>query len=76
MLSPPAPLEKCRLFLACLPALMAPGGLVVFISPFSWLPQYTPKEHWLGGVVDASGAPVASRDVLVTRMLALGFKVS
>ncbi len=26
-----------------------PGGLVVHVSPFSWLPQYTPKDKWLGG---------------------------
>lgn len=43
----------CRLpepmaFLNRLPSLLTRGGLVVFISPYSWLKQYTPKGNWLG----------------------------
>jgi hypothetical protein len=43
----------CRLpnpldFLTALPRLLVPGGLVVLVSPYSWLSQYTPREHWLG----------------------------
>lgn len=37
-----------QLFLEALPRLVAPGGLVVFVSPYSWLKQYTPREAWLG----------------------------
>jgi ubiquinone/menaquinone biosynthesis C-methylase UbiE len=25
------------------------GGLLVMTTPFSWLPEYTPREVWLGG---------------------------
>jgi len=28
---------------------ISPGGLLIFLSPFSWLKEYTPKEKWLGG---------------------------
>jgi SAM-dependent methyltransferase len=38
----------CRLpnpykFLDRLPSLVAPGGIVVFTCPFSWLEEFTPK---------------------------------
>lgn len=44
----------CRLpdpaaFLAVLRHLVRPGGVLIFTSPFSWLPQYTPRAKWLGG---------------------------
>jgi 5-histidylcysteine sulfoxide synthase/putative 4-mercaptohistidine N1-methyltranferase len=44
----------CRLpdpaaFLAVLRDLVRPGGVLIFTSPFSWLPQYTPRAKWLGG---------------------------
>jgi hypothetical protein len=29
-----------------------PGGHLVITSPFSWLEQFTDKEHWLGGKDD------------------------
>ena len=43
----------CRLprptdFLDALPRLLVAGGLVVLVSPYSWLPQYTPRTEWLG----------------------------
>ena len=45
----------CRLpdpaaFLERLPSLLQPRGLVVLVSPFSWLPAYTPKSAWLGAL--------------------------
>ena len=50
-----------------------PGGLVVHVSPFSWLPQYTPQAKWLGGRVKADGAPDASLPGLKRAMEAAGF---
>lgn len=38
-----------RKFLADLSLLVAPGGVVLFTSPFSWFQEYTPRERWLGG---------------------------
>lgn len=35
--------------LARLPGLIAPGGLVVLTTPYTWLPEFTPRERWLGG---------------------------
>mmetsp|Transcript_2200 Transcript_2200/g.5440 ORF Transcript_2200/g.5440 Transcript_2200/m.5440 type:complete len:286 (+) Transcript_2200:101-958(+) len=44
----------CRLpdptaFLNRCTSLVSPGGVLVLVSPYSWLPDYTAKEHWLGG---------------------------
>lgn len=44
----------CRLpqpvkFLQCLPGLVSPGGQLLLGTPFSWLPDYTAPEHWIGG---------------------------
>ena len=54
-------LPSPRAFLASLPRLVAPGGVAVLVSPYSWLEEYTPQEEWLGGCVrggsDVSSAP-------------------
>ncbi len=44
----------CRLpepakFLRRLPGLVASGGQLLLTTPFSWLPDYTAPEHWIGG---------------------------
>merc|ERR1712137_516612 len=44
----------CRLpdpmkFLNRLPTLLNPSGVIVLVSPYSWLEEYTPQEKWLGG---------------------------
>ena len=44
----------CRLpdpqkFLARLPSLIKPGGQLLLTTPFTWLADFTPPEHWLGG---------------------------
>jgi len=44
----------CRLpapgrFLQRLPSLTRPEGLLLLATPFSWLPEFTPREFWLGG---------------------------
>lgn len=49
----------CRLpqptrFLADLPRLLKPGGIAVLVSPYSWLPSWTPRQRWLGGYYNAS----------------------
>jgi putative 4-mercaptohistidine N1-methyltranferase len=40
----PAP----RRFLDALPALMNPGAQLILTSPYTWLPEYTPRSEWLG----------------------------
>ena len=64
-----------RLFIARLASLLVPGGLVVHVSPFSWLPQYTKRELWLGGRVKADGSPDASFPGLQRAMQAQGFEL-
>jgi len=55
----------CRLpdpqaFLFRCKQLVTPGGVLVLVSPYSWLEEYTPKSHWLGGHLDKSGVPQGS----------------
>eukprot|EP01052_Picozoa_sp_SAG31_P010438 SAG31_NODE_572_length_13974_cov_28.935640_8_plen_205_part_00 len=42
--------------------LIAPGGILVLVSPYSWLEEYTAKDRWLGGTLGEpdSAAAVAN----------------
>ncbi|OQR95049.1 hypothetical protein ACHHYP_00474 [Achlya hypogyna] len=37
-----------RVFLARLPSVVKKDGILALVSPYSWLEEYTPKEHWIG----------------------------
>lgn len=50
-------LAEPQLCLARLPQLVRPGGIVLITTPFTWLPEYTPEAHWLGGYTH-DGTPV------------------
>ena len=39
-----------RRLLARLPSLVKARGQLVITSPFTWLPEYTPRAKWLGGM--------------------------
>ena len=45
--------EPSRL-LKRLPDLVAPGGQLLLATPFSWLEEFTPREHWLGGLQESA----------------------
>jgi 5-histidylcysteine sulfoxide synthase/putative 4-mercaptohistidine N1-methyltranferase len=40
------------------------GGLLVLVSPYSWMTGYTPKDKWLGGYLDSDGNRHFSEDGL------------
>ncbi|CAJ1933810.1 unnamed protein product [Cylindrotheca closterium] len=69
----------CRLPdpMACLNGLSTvvnKGGIVVMVTPFSWLEEFTPRAKWLGGFYDpVSKQPIASKDVLKEVMEDRGF---
>jgi putative 4-mercaptohistidine N1-methyltranferase len=42
-------LREPRRCLARLPGLVKPGGQLIITSPYTWLEDFTPREHWLGG---------------------------
>ena len=55
----------CRLpqphaLLERLPGLVRPGGQLVLTTPFTWLEEYTPREHWLGNTGAESFAELQS----------------
>jgi putative 4-mercaptohistidine N1-methyltranferase len=70
----------CRLPdpMACidgLPYIVNKGGVVVMVTPFSWLLEFTPRSKWLGGFSDpVSKEPIFSKDVLKELMEARGFE--
>jgi 5-histidylcysteine sulfoxide synthase/putative 4-mercaptohistidine N1-methyltranferase len=70
----------CRLPdpMACLTGLkgiMNLGGVVVMVTPFSWLTEFTPRGKWLGGFYDpVSKKPIRSKDVLQRVMQDNGFE--
>lgn len=37
-------------FLGSIHARLNPGGLLVIASPYTWLEEFTKKDHWIGGV--------------------------
>ena len=50
------------------------GGIVVIVTPFSWLDQFTKKKNWLGGYVDPiTDEKVYSKTVLKELMEDRGF---
>lgn len=70
----------CRLPdpVACLnamPKLVNAGGVVVMVTPFTWLEEFTPRSKWLGGFNDpVSHEPIFSKDKLKEIMVELGFE--
>jgi hypothetical protein len=58
-----------------MPKLVNRGGVVVLVTPFTWLEEFTVKGKWLGGFHDpVSGEPIWSRDKLKEVMEGLGFE--
>ncbi len=54
--------------------IVRPGGLLVTVSPFTWMDAYTQKDLWLGGYKDDQGAEHYSEDGL-KQMLSQDFEL-
>lgn len=51
------------------------GGVVVMVTPFSWLTEFTPRGKWLGGFYDpVSRDPIRSKTILQAVMEDRGFE--
>jgi len=51
------------------------GGVVVMVTPFSWLEEFTPRSQWLGGYYDpVTKKPIYSKDKLRELMEERGFE--
>eukprot|EP00540_Astrosyne_radiata_P016840 CAMPEP_0116854874 /NCGR_PEP_ID=MMETSP0418-20121206/18905_1 /TAXON_ID=1158023 /ORGANISM="Astrosyne radiata, Strain 13vi08-1A" /LENGTH=663 /DNA_ID=CAMNT_0004487825 /DNA_START=20 /DNA_END=2011 /DNA_ORIENTATION=- len=58
-----------------LPRVVNKGGVVVLVTPFSWLEQFTNRSKWLGGFYDpVSKEPIRSKDTLREIMEDRGFQ--
>lgn len=54
--------EPRRLLARCA-SLVQPGGQLVLTSPYTWLPDYTPRANWLGGF-EENGRPVTAFETI------------
>lgn len=54
--------------------IVAPGGLLVIVSPYTWMDRFTPKEVWPGGFVGEDGKACLSEDGL-KQMLSEDFEL-
>mmetsp|Transcript_14630 Transcript_14630/g.40649 ORF Transcript_14630/g.40649 Transcript_14630/m.40649 type:complete len:969 (+) Transcript_14630:158-3064(+) len=62
---------KC---LDSLASIVNPGGIVVMVTPFSWLTEFTPRSKWLGGFLDpVTNEEIRSKDELQAIMEGNGF---
>lgn len=57
-----------------LSGLVNPGGQLIITTPGTWLEEFTPREHWLGGF-EREGRPVTTLDGLQA-MLAKDFELT
>ena len=51
-------------------SLVNPGGQLLLTTPFTWLEEYTPRDHWIGGI---TGEQRSETELL--RRLASGFRL-
>ncbi len=56
-------LTEPRLCLERLPSLVNPGGQLVITTPCTWMDDFTPRAHWLGGL-ERDGLRVTTLDGL------------
>ena len=56
-------LPEPRRCLEQLAGLLNPGAQLVIASPYTWLEDYTPRAHWLGGYAK-DGKPVSTFEAL------------
>ena len=63
-------LRDPRQFLIDVSNYLVPGGYLVLFSPYTWLPEYTPKENWIGGI-QVDGENVYTRQGLENHLLKL-----
>lgn len=57
-------LPNPRKFLKRCSSLVAPGGVLIISTPYTFLEEFTPKDQWLGGYVDKNGQSVRGVDTL------------
>jgi putative 4-mercaptohistidine N1-methyltranferase len=57
-------LPEPRKFLERLPSLVKSGGQLLLATPFSWLEEFTPRDHWLGGRLDSPSSFEVLRQIL------------
>ena len=55
-----------RKFLSDVPKFLNPNGVLVLISPYSWLEEYTEKNHWVGATTSGKESYSELKSILET----------
>jgi 5-histidylcysteine sulfoxide synthase/putative 4-mercaptohistidine N1-methyltranferase len=55
-------------------SLLKPGGLLLMVSPYTWMQKFTARDKWFGGYVDESGAACFSEKA-IKELLAAHFEL-
>ena len=45
-------LQDPKVFLKAIQSRLSENGILVLLSPYTWLEEYTPKQNWIGGYKD------------------------
>ena len=61
-------LPSPRAFLKSVSQFLNPGGMLILVSPYSWLEEYTAKEEWVGAQTRVSGKNLDSYEQLSSFM--------
>ena len=61
-------LPSPRAFLKSVSQFLNPGGMLILVSPYSWLEEYTAKEEWIGAQTKESGKNLDSYEQLTSFM--------
>ena len=68
-------LKTPRTFLNALKTIVKSNGIVVIATPFTWLPEFTEPENWIGGNIDEQGNEVGCFSALNDIMESNNFKL-
>jgi len=66
-------LKQPKGFLAEAKSRLNPGGLLILSSPYTWLEEFTDKEHWLGGFKYGDNDGPTTYEGLKESLLSQGF---
>ncbi|NQY93492.1 MAG: putative 4-mercaptohistidine N1-methyltransferase [Campylobacteraceae bacterium] len=63
-------LQDPKVFLKAIQSRLSENGVLVLLSPYTWLEEYTPKKNWIGGY-EKNGQDVFTLEALKSELLSL-----
>jgi len=63
-------LQDPKVFLKAIQSRLSENGILVLLSPYTWLEEYTPKQNWIGGYQD-NGQDIFTLEALKSELSSL-----